>query len=84
MGAFRTLLLLTAGAAVGGAVLIAYRVSQETGKPLLEAFADVPAEGKKVLCGLADRARDAFEYGRQMYQQKQEELQDQLNSWTSS
>ena len=42
MGTFRSLIVLAAGAAIGGAALLAYQISRETGKPLQEAFTDIP------------------------------------------
>lgn len=78
MGAFRSLCVLAAGAAIGGAVLIAYRVSQETGKPLQEAFSDVPAEAQRLFSDLRSRATEAIDRGRDMYLEKQDEMSDQL------
>lgn len=78
MGAFRSLCVLAAGAAIGGAVLIAYRISQETGKPLQEAFADVPAEAQRLFSDLRGRATEAIDRGRDMYLEKQDEITDQL------
>lgn len=78
MGTFRSLVILAAGAAIGGAVLIAYRISQETGKPMQEALSDVPAEAQRLFSDLKNRATDAIDRGRSMYLQKQEEVADQL------
>ncbi len=78
MGSLRSLFILAVGAAVGGATLIAYRISQETGKPLQEAFSDVPAEAQRLFGDLKGRAREACERGCTMYQEKQEEAQERL------
>lgn len=78
MGTLRSVLMLTIGAVIGGAVFIAYRVSQETGKPLLEAFADVPAEMQRLTGDLKVRVSGAVERGREMYLRKQQEMDEQL------
>jgi hypothetical protein len=78
MGMFRSLLILAAGAAIGGALLIAYRVSQETGKPLQEAFTDVPGEAQRIYSDLRTRATEAVERGREMYAAKQQEMTSEL------
>ena len=71
----RSLFLLVAGAAIGGALLLAHRVSQETGKSLPEAFADVPAEARRVFADLRERADQAVERGREAYRDKQSEME---------
>ena len=78
MGMFRSLFILLTGAAIGGALLIAYRISQETGKPLQEALADVPGEAQRLFADLKGRAREAVDHGRDMYLEKQQEMSDQL------
>jgi len=78
MGSFRSLLILAAGAALGGAALIAYRISQESGKPFQEALSDVPAEAQRLFADLRGRANDAVERGREMYMEKQQEMEEQL------
>ena len=78
MGSFRSLLILAAGAALGGAALIAYRISQESGKPFQEALSDVPAEAQRLFADLRGRANDAVERGREMFMEKQEEMEEQL------
>ncbi len=74
----RSILLLAAGAAIGAALLIAHRVSQETGKSMPEAFADVPSEAKRILSEVKQRAEGAVERGRQAYQQKLSEIDQEL------
>ncbi len=76
MGTFRSLFILAAGAAIGGAALIAYRVSQETGKPFQEALSDVPAEAQALFADLRGKASEAIQRGREMYADKQEEMTD--------
>jgi hypothetical protein len=78
MGTFRSLVVLAAGAALGGAALIAYRISQDTGKPLQEAFADVPAEAQRLFAEVRSRATEAMDRGHDMYLEKQDEIDDQL------
>ena len=78
MGTLRSLFILAAGAAIGGAVLIAYRISQETGKPLQEAFSDVPAEAQRLFADVRSRATEAMDRGRDMYLEQQEEIQERL------
>lgn len=79
MGTFRSLVVLAAGAAIGGALLIAYRIAQETGKPLQEAFSDVPAEAQRIFTDIKNRAAEAVERGREMYVEKQQEIEERLD-----
>jgi hypothetical protein len=79
----RSVLLLAAGAAIGAALLIAHRVSQETGKSMPEAFADVPSEARRIFEEVKQRAEMAMERGRQAYQEKQSAI-DQHMSGVSS
>jgi len=58
--------------------LIAYRISQESGKPFQEALSDVPAEAQRLFADLRGRANDAVERGREMYMEKQQEMEEQL------
>jgi len=83
-GAFRSLLVLATGVAIGGAALLAYRISQETGKPFQEALADVPAELQRLVGDVKSKAGDALEKGRSMYEDKQHELAEQLKEFTSA
>jgi outer membrane murein-binding lipoprotein Lpp len=78
MGCVRSLLLLTAGAAIGGALLIAHRVSEETGKNVVESFSDVPAETQKLFNDVRARAQEAYSRGREACQQKQAEMEQRL------
>ena len=73
---FRSLMILVAGAALGGALLLAYRVSQETGKSLPEAFADVPTEARRLFLDFRNRAAEAVERGREAYMGKQAEMEE--------
>lgn len=58
--------------------MIAYRISQESGKPFQEALSDVPAEAQRLFADLRGRANDAVERGREMYMEKQQEMEEQL------
>lgn len=58
--------------------MIAYRISQESGKPFQEALSDVPAEAQRLFADLRGRADDAVERGREMFMEKQEEMEEQL------
>lgn len=79
MGAIRSSVLLLAGAAAGGALLLAHRVSQDTGKGIAESFAEVPTEAQKLLGDLRVRADDAIARGREAYFEKQAEMEDHLS-----
>lgn len=81
---FRSILILAAGAAIGAAVLIAHRVSQETGKSMSESFADVPEEARRLFDEVKDRAESAVDRGRQAYQQKQGEMEEHLGGADTS
>jgi hypothetical protein len=78
MGTFRSMFILAAGAAIGGAALIAYRISQETGKPFQEAISDVPGEAQRLFTDLRGRATEAVDRGREMYVDKQVAIDEQL------
>jgi len=80
MGTFRSLFILAAGAAIGGVALIAYRISQETGKPFQEALSDVPAEAQVLFSDLKNRATEALQKGRDMYVDKQHEIVDDMQT----
>jgi hypothetical protein len=84
MGTFKSLFVLVAGAAIGGAALIAYRVSQETGKPFQEALSDVPGEAQRLFADIKGRATEAVERGREMYEEKQDDIEEQLREGTPS
>jgi hypothetical protein len=80
MGLIRSSILVIVGAAIGGGLLLAHRVSQETGKSLTESFADVPAEAQRLFTDVRGRAEGAVSRGREAYQQKQAEMDDHLKS----
>ena len=77
MGTFRSLLILGAGVVIGGVALIAYRISQETGKPLQDALLEVPAEAGRMFADVRTRAAEAVERGREIYEQRQDALAEQ-------
>jgi hypothetical protein len=82
MGACRSLVVLAAGAAMGGALLLAYRVSQETGKSLPEALTHVPSEAQRLFADLRGRAHQAMDRGREAYHQKQTDIEEHLRDAT--
>lgn len=75
---FRSLFVFGVGAAVGGALLLAHRISQETGKNFTEALADVPAEAQRLFSDMRERADQAVERGREAYHEKQTEMEEHL------
>ncbi len=79
MGMIRSSVLLLAGAAAGGALLIAHRVSQETGKGLTESFADVPAEAQRLFGDVRGRLDEAVARGREAYHEKQSDMEEHLD-----
>jgi hypothetical protein len=80
MGMVRSVLLVTVGAAVGGALLLAHRVSQDTGKGLADSFAEVPGEAQRLFQDLKVRADDAMARGKEAYRQKEAEMEDHLRN----
>jgi len=82
MGLISSSILVAAGAALGGGLLLAHRVSQETGKSFTESFADVPAEAQKLFEDVRSRADGAVARGREAYQQKQTEMEEHLRGTT--
>ncbi len=84
MGTIRSLAILAAGAAIGGVALLTYRISQDTGKPMQEALADVPGEVQRLFADLKTKAGDALEKGRALYEEKQQGLAEQLKGFTSA
>ena len=79
MGVIRSSVLVLAGAAAGGALLLAHRVSQETGKGLTESFADVPEEAQRVFTDLRGKAEEAISRGKEAYYEKQDEMEERLS-----
>jgi hypothetical protein len=79
MGAFRSCIVLAAGVAVGGAVVIAHRISQETGSSMTESFAEVPAEAQRIFADVKGRAEEALGRARQAYDHKQAEMEVHLH-----
>jgi hypothetical protein len=66
------------GVVVGGAAVLAYKISRETGKTLSEAAAEVPAEAMRYWEDISARGLDAFEAGRSAARRKEEEIQQHL------
>jgi hypothetical protein len=79
MGGLRSFLVLVIGVALGGAFVIAHRVSQETGKSMPEAFAEVPGEVQRIYEDMRVRAEEAADRARQAYGQKQAEMETYLS-----
>ena len=74
MGSFRSLIVLASGVAIGGALVIAHKISEETGKSMTEAFAEVPGEAQRIFVDVRGRAEDAVGQARQAYEQKQAQM----------
>lgn len=74
MGALRSLIVLSAGVAMGGALVIAHRVSEETGKGIAESLAEVPAEAQRIFADVRTRAEQATGKARDAYEEKQTEM----------
>jgi hypothetical protein len=79
MGTFRSLLVLATGVAIGGALVIAHKISEETGKSMTEAFAEVPGEGQRIFTDVRGRAEEAVSRARQAYEQKQAQMDEYLH-----
>jgi hypothetical protein len=84
MGGFRSFLVLATGVAIGGALVIAHRVSQESGKGLSESFAEVPGEARRIFDDLRGRADEAAGRAREAYEQKQAEMDTYLSGGRSA
>jgi hypothetical protein len=78
VSAGRSVLVLAAGMLFGLVVLLAFRVSSETGKSLAASFVDVPGELQRLLTGLPGRAEGALTAGRQAFDAKQAEIEQFL------
>jgi hypothetical protein len=74
----RSFLILATGVAIGGALAIAHKVSEDTGKGLSESFAEVPGEAQRIFADVKQRAEDAMSRGREAYDQKQAEMDSYL------
>lgn len=66
------------GAVAGGAAVLAYKISRETGKTLSEAAAEVPAEAMRYWEDIRARGLDAIEAGRSAARRKEDEIQHHL------
>ncbi len=84
MGFIRSTMSLLLGIAVGGALLMAYRVSQETGKSFPDSLMDVPSEAMRVYDDLRARTTEAVKTGRQAYREKQSEMEDLMHGSTQA
>ncbi|GAB4250947.1 MAG: hypothetical protein Kow00129_11830 [Thermoleophilia bacterium] len=66
------------GAVAGSAAMLAYRVSQETGRSLTDSVKEVPAEAQRYWEELRMRGEEAFQAGKQAAKEKQAEIEEQL------
>ena len=66
------------GVVVGGAAVLTYKISRETGKTLSEAAAEVPAEAMRYWEDIRARGLDAVQAGRAAALRKEEEIQQHL------
>jgi hypothetical protein len=78
MAGLRSFLILATGVAIGGALAIAHRVSEDTGKGIGESFAEVPGEAQRIFSDVKLRAEDAVGRAREAYDHKQAEMDDYL------
>jgi hypothetical protein len=69
---------------MGGAALIAYRISQETGKPFQEALAEVPEEARRIWADVKVRAGEAVEHGREIYEEQQRAFMEEFQEEASA
>lgn len=76
----RSTLFVLAGILFGLFLLLAFRLSRETGKSLAASFSDVPGELQRLLTGLPARAEAALSAGRQAYDGKQAEIDEFLHA----
>jgi hypothetical protein len=76
----RSTLFLITGILFGLFVLLAFRLSRETGKSVAASFLDVPAELQRLLTGLPGRAEEALSVGRQAYDAKRAEIDEFLHA----
>jgi hypothetical protein len=79
MGSFRSLLVLAAGVGIGGALVIAHKISEETGKSMTEAFAEVPGEAQRIFADVKGRAEEAVGQARHTYEEKQAQMDAYLH-----
>jgi hypothetical protein len=79
MGAFRSFVILATGVAIGGALVIAHRISEDSGKSMTEAFAEVPDEAQRLFTDMKARAEESVTRARQAYEQKQAEMEAYLH-----
>jgi hypothetical protein len=84
MGFIRSTMALLLGMAVGGALLMAYRVSRETGKSFPDAIMEVPGEAMRVYDDIRTRTTEAVKTGRQAYREKQSEVEARMHGTTQA
>jgi len=79
MGGFRAFVILAAGAVVGGALVIAHRISEDTGKSMGESLSSVPGEVRRMVEDAKGRAEEAVSKAREAYEQKQADMDAYLH-----
>ena len=75
-------IVVVLGVAAGVAYALARRVSQETGRDLVECLADVPSEAKKYWDDVISRAKEAVAAGREAASLKEKEIDDIIHGRT--
>lgn len=73
MGAVRSLGILVAGVIVGAGAVVAYRIAQESGRPVQEVLSEVPGELGHLYSELKAKAAEVLEKGQALYGQGQQE-----------
>lgn len=79
MGVLRPFVILAAGVAIGGALVIAHRISEETGKNMGESFSGIPGGVRLMFKDMKVRAEEASSRARQAYEQKQAQMDAYLH-----
>lgn len=79
MSKFGVCLTSIVGAAIGGAAVLTYKISRDTGKTLSEAAAEVPAEAMRYWENARARALEALEAGREAARRKEDEIEQSLS-----
>jgi hypothetical protein len=78
MGRLGTSLGLLVGATAGTAAYLAYRISRETGKSLLQSLNEVPAEAERYWEEIRARGNETWLAGREAAHEKRVEMDQDL------
>lgn len=73
---WRKVFLVLLVAAAGGAVYVARRRAQESGRTILEVLPELPAEAQRLVDQGIERLKSAVELGRQAALERQREIQE--------